>query len=132
MTAVTGLSYSLDWDEYVNHNQFSNGVWYGYQDDMLTGGIEWLDAYGMRMEAYFIPPATGIYFFKIFCDNNCIFNIGDSDTSKSTIVDFRINQWVPYLTQWYDSSFNSCFVDFAFLSILFWFFISFIYSFGVH
>ena len=63
----------------------------GYQDDMMTGGTSWSDGYGMRMEAYFIPPATGDYKFRIYCDDNCIFNIGQSDTSKSTIIDFRMN-----------------------------------------
>ena len=99
MTAVTGLSFSYNWNEYVNHHQFANGNWRGYQDDMLTGGIDWNEGYGMRMEAYFIPPATGSYMFRIFCDDNCMFNMGQSDTSKSTIIDYRVDgSDMPYLT----------------------------------
>ena len=56
---------------------------------MLTGGVDWLDNYGMRLEAYFIPPATGVYYFRIYCDDICMFNMGPIEQSKQTIIDYR-------------------------------------------
>ena len=77
-------------NEYLNHPNFPNNPSYaGYQDDLLTGGTSWLDYYGFRMEAYFIPPVTGVYFFRIFCDNICIFNMGQTEQSKSVVIDYR-------------------------------------------
>ena len=56
---------------------------------MLTGGVDWLDNYGMRLEAYFIPPATGVYYFRIYCDDICMFNMGPTEGTKSTVIDYR-------------------------------------------
>ena len=90
VTVITSLSQSKNWNEYVNHPNFPNSpMWYGYQEDMLTGGTDLTDGFGLRMEAYFIPPATGVYYFRIYCDDICMFNMGPAEGTKSTVIDYR-------------------------------------------
>ena len=92
VTAVTGLSNSFNWDEYVQHWRFQNSPsWYGYQEDMASGGYDWNDYYGLRMEAIFVAPATGYYYFRIYCDDMCMFYLGVDATqsNKRVINDFR-------------------------------------------
>ena len=100
VTAITGLSTSNNWNEYVNDGRFPNSPsWYGFQDDMMSGSENWLEGYGMRMEAYFVPPATGIYQFRIFCDDLCMFNMGVTEQNKGTIIDYRVtDRSVNYLS----------------------------------
>ena len=64
-------------------------MWYGYQEDMLTGGTDLTDGFGLRMEAYFIPSATGVYYFTIYCDDICIFNMGPTEETKNIVIDYR-------------------------------------------
>ncbi|XP_066933949.1 uncharacterized protein [Clytia hemisphaerica] len=96
VTAFTGLpSYDIDssWNSFVGNGKFPNNPdWFGYQDDFLTPSSEWRDQYGMRMEAYFIPPTTGNYRFRMACDNMCEFNIGGDDgttSHKTLVIDMR-------------------------------------------
>ena len=87
VTARTGLSLTMDWGEYVNNINSYN--WWGYQDDMFSLKEEWLDGYGMRFEALFVAPTTGYYQFRISCDDICEFNLGESEETKTRVVDYR-------------------------------------------
>ena len=93
VTVVIGLSDSFNWDElFTGTYRFPDNYGYaGFQEDMLTGGFDFMERYGMRMEAYFIPPATGVYFFRLSCDDNCMFYMGVNEQSKVNIIDFRLD-----------------------------------------
>lgn len=92
MSEVKDQSNSYSWNDlYSGRWNFDNPSWTGYQDDMLTGGLNWRETYGMRMEAYFIAPATGVYHFRLSCDDNCMFYMGETEQSKQAIVDFRMD-----------------------------------------
>uniref|UniRef100_A0A7M5WQB2 PA14 domain-containing protein n=1 Tax=Clytia hemisphaerica TaxID=252671 RepID=A0A7M5WQB2_9CNID len=90
VTAFTDLpneATDRSWNSFVGDWRFPNNPsWYSYQDDFLSSAVEWRDNYGMRMEAYFIPPTTGNYRFRLACDDMCEFNIGEP---KTMVIDMR-------------------------------------------
>ena len=75
--------------------QVSSPDFVGHQDDFFTSGTSWIEGYGMRFEALFVAPATGEYKFRIFCDDICMFNMGESAETKTTIIDYRTPNMTP-------------------------------------
>eukprot|EP00111_Clytia_hemisphaerica_P006307 TCONS_00018257-protein len=95
---VMGLSYSKNWDEYINHPKFTGAQapdFVGHQDDFFTASGSWTEGYGMRFEAIFVAPSTGDYKFRIYCDDICMFNMGTSPQTKTTIIDYRTPDMTP-------------------------------------
>ncbi|XP_066933955.1 uncharacterized protein [Clytia hemisphaerica] len=102
VTAITGLTSSdRSWNSYIGQSKFPNNPdWSGYQDDFMSYHMFWQDQYGMRFEALFIPPSTGNYKFRIYCDDICEFNLGESEDTKTRIINYktlsRTQKWLTY------------------------------------